>query len=174
LVVLSSAKNDAARSRFDAAHELGHLVMHREGQPGSALAERQAHLFASCFLAPPDVLRDQLPRRADWKLLLPLKQHHGMSLKSLAFAAHRLGIWGDAPYQRAMRQYSASGWNRAEPGDIGPAERSTMFGKALDVLATNGVSIQELASASGLPTALVQEVAAMGSDPMGTASVADT
>lgn len=165
LIMLSPAKNDAARSRFDAAHELGHLVMHREAAAGSALAERQAHLFASCLLAPPDVLREELPRKADWKLLVPLKQHHGMSLKSLAFAAHRLGIWGDAAYQRAMRQYSMNGWNHDEPGDIGPAERPSMLGRAAALLHSNGVNNSELASASGLTEQLVLEVVASGSDP---------
>jgi Zn-dependent peptidase ImmA (M78 family)/transcriptional regulator with XRE-family HTH domain len=164
LIVLSSSKNDAARSRFDAAHELGHLVMHRDAHPGSAIAERQAHLFASCFMAPPQVLRDQLPQRADWKALMPLKQHHGMSLKSLAFAAHRLGLWSDAVYQRAMRQYSGSGWNQNEPGDIGPAERPSMIEKAGRLLIQNGVSTRDLASASGLTEDLVLEVIETGSD----------
>jgi Zn-dependent peptidase ImmA (M78 family)/transcriptional regulator with XRE-family HTH domain len=164
LMVLSSAKNDAARSRFDAAHELGHLVMHREAQPGSALAERQAHLFASCLLAPPEVLRDQLPRKAEWKGLLPLKQHHGMSLKSLGFAAHRLGVWSDAGYQRAMRQYSMLGWNQTEPGDIGPAERPSLLGNAGALLYSNGVGLPELAAASGVTKALVVEVMSIGTD----------
>lgn len=164
LIVLNSTKNDAARSRFDAAHELGHLVMHRDAHPGSAIAERQAHLFASCFLAPPQVLRDQLPRKADWKALLPLKQHHGMSLKSLAFAAHRLGLWSDAVYQRAIRQYSGAGWNQDEPGDIGPAERPSMIAKAVQLLEQNGVSASELAATSGLTEDLVLEVIATGSD----------
>lgn len=164
LIVLSSSKNDAARSRFDAAHELGHLVMHTEAHPGSAIAERQAHLFASCFLAPPQVLREQLPRRADWKALLPLKEHHGMSLKSLAFAAHRMGLWSDAVYQRAMRRYSGSGWSQSEPGDIGPAERPSMIEKAAQLLKQNGVSTTELAAASDLTEDLVLEVIATGSD----------
>lgn len=167
LVVLSSTKNDAARSRFDAAHELGHIVMHREQHPGSAIAERQAHLFASCFLAPPQVLVEELPRRADWKALMALKQHHGMSLKSLSYAAHRLGAWSEGTYQRSMREYARSGWNQAEPGDIGPAELPSTLGKAAQLLWTNGVSLSELVAASGLTQDLVEEVIASGTDNPG-------
>ena len=41
------------RSRFDAAHELGHLVMHRHGAPqDSKQAETEADRFAAEFLMP--------------------------------------------------------------------------------------------------------------------------
>lgn len=164
LVVLSATKCDAARSRFDAAHELGHLVMHHEPTAGSALKERQAHLFASCLLAPPDVLREQLPRRADWSALVELKHRHGMSLKALAFAAHRLGVWSETAYQRAMRRYAAAGWNHEEPGDIGPAEEPSVLGKAARLLLENGVDVDRLAAACELPTALVVEILEAGSE----------
>ncbi len=87
-----------------------------------------------------------------------------MSLKSLAFAAHRLGLWSDAVYQRAMRQYSGNGWNQNEPGDIGPAERPSMIERAALLLEQNGVSTKELAAASGLTEDLVLEAIATGSD----------
>lgn len=157
IIVLSAAKNDAARSRFDAAHELGHLVMHHDADPGSQLRERQAHLFASCFLAPPERLAEQLPRRLDWSRLAQLKTQWGMSLKSLAFAAHRLGVWGDSTYRTAMRQYT-SRWNREEPVDIGAAERPALFGKAVDLLHEHGVALQELCDATGIPIEMLDEV----------------
>ena len=34
-VVLNPIKKDYYRQRFDVAHELGHLVMHGEAEPGS-------------------------------------------------------------------------------------------------------------------------------------------
>ena len=58
-VPISSEKRTAVRSRFDAAHELGHLVLHRRVDR-SALTRRdefkelegQAHRFAGAFLLP--------------------------------------------------------------------------------------------------------------------------
>lgn len=34
--------DDKARSRFDAAHELGHLLLHHDAEPGSKVIENQA------------------------------------------------------------------------------------------------------------------------------------
>jgi Zn-dependent peptidase ImmA (M78 family) len=46
VVVLSSVKGKHDRSRFDAAHELGHLVMHNNVTDTSKEIEAQAHRFA--------------------------------------------------------------------------------------------------------------------------------
>lgn len=58
-IILGADKNVAARSRFDAAHELGHLILHRHidksrlGRPQDfKLIENQAHRFAGAFLIP--------------------------------------------------------------------------------------------------------------------------
>ena len=51
------------RSRFDAAHELGHLVLHRHGAPqDSRQAESEADRFASAFLMPMDDVAKSPPR----------------------------------------------------------------------------------------------------------------
>lgn len=64
--------------RFDAAHELGHLVLHPDTEPGSKIVEQQAHAFASEFLMPAAEITHQLPRRIDWPTLHDLKQHWGL------------------------------------------------------------------------------------------------
>jgi Zn-dependent peptidase ImmA (M78 family) len=159
-VILSSAKLDAARSRFDAAHELGHLVMHHDAEPGSQLIERQAHLFASCLLAPPEQLAAMVPRRVDWAALAEVKAKFGISLKSAAFAARRVGVWGESTYKTAMIQYNSNGWNSGEPYELGAGERPAMLGKAWALMANHDVGLGELAAASGVPEALLEEVLA--------------
>src|SRR6185369_4088715 len=57
-VFTNPAKNDKARSRMDTAHELAHLLLHHDAEPGSQILERQATAFASAFLAPTHRLRD--------------------------------------------------------------------------------------------------------------------
>ena len=52
VVVLGTDKNDRARSRFDGAHELGHLVVHGDQIWGVKEVEHQAHAFAAAFLMP--------------------------------------------------------------------------------------------------------------------------
>ena len=63
VVVFASDKNDRARSRFDAAHELGHLVMHGDLLWGLPEIEKQAHQFAAAFLMPAGASRSSLPAR---------------------------------------------------------------------------------------------------------------
>src|SRR6266571_1603535 len=66
-VFLGSDRSTAVRSRFDAAHELGHLVLHshlnkkdledKEKTKKHSLIEHQAYRFASAFLMPADSFR---------------------------------------------------------------------------------------------------------------------
>ena len=47
VVVLGADKNDRARSRFDAAHELGHLAAHGDQVWAVKEVEQQAHWFGA-------------------------------------------------------------------------------------------------------------------------------
>jgi len=60
-IFLNSAKS-AERGRHDAAHELGHLVLHRHGGPIGRKAEEQANAFASAFLMPRSSILAHVPR----------------------------------------------------------------------------------------------------------------
>jgi hypothetical protein len=50
VVVQGTEKDDRARSRFDGAQELGHLVVHGKQIWGAKEVETQAHQFAAEFL----------------------------------------------------------------------------------------------------------------------------
>src|SRR5258708_40375904 len=52
VVVLNTAKGSTSRTRFDMAHELGHLVMHSKPTLELADREKQADRFAAAFLLP--------------------------------------------------------------------------------------------------------------------------
>jgi Zn-dependent peptidase ImmA (M78 family)/transcriptional regulator with XRE-family HTH domain len=162
LVLLSPEKSDRARSRFDAAHELGHLVMHPDVEPGSKIVEEQAQTFASQFLAPDRELRPDLPRRLDWQQLLIAKSKWKISLRALVFRAHRLELWSDATYVRANKQLSMEG--NPERGDIGPREQPFAIGRAVELLGEAGYSTEYLAAASRLPISALREIVAAGSE----------
>lgn len=65
-IFLGADKDSAARSRFDAAHELGHHVLHADvsaqrlmNDTDRKTGEHEAHRFASAFLMPaPEFARD--------------------------------------------------------------------------------------------------------------------
>src|SRR5690606_38887686 len=47
--IMLSFYKSASRARFDAAHELGHLIMHEDTFPADTSVESQADRFASAF-----------------------------------------------------------------------------------------------------------------------------
>lgn len=151
VVLLGEHKGDRARSRFDASHELGHLVMHREFRGSHSERERQAHRFASAFLAPPAAVVGQLPSRVDVNALLALKRAWGMSMQAFLIAARDHAVMNDATYRRAMTQFGANGWRRAEPGYLGEPEVPAMLRRSVAVLDGIGVPLPTLAADQGLP-----------------------
>ncbi|MGC0239027.1 helix-turn-helix domain-containing protein [Arthrobacter sp. SD76] len=161
LILLSPQKDDKARSRFDAAHELGHLVMHEGVAPGSKLVENQAHGFAAAFLMPEEEIVPDLPKRLDWETLQQAKKKWGVSLRALCFRANRLGLWSDALYRRANIQLSTMGL--PEPGPLGPPESPSLLEKAKDLLLSEGISLEEIATSSRFPLEQLESVIAAGS-----------
>ncbi|MCX4455775.1 XRE family transcriptional regulator [Streptomyces sp. NBC_01728] len=123
VVVLGTDKNDRARSRFDAAHELAHLVLHGEQIWGVKEVETQAHQFAAAFLMPAEDIYDQLPTTIDWSTLFELKRFWQVSLAALLMRARTLGRISDSTYLTAIKTASARGWRRVEPVPLGRPEQ---------------------------------------------------
>jgi len=167
VVMLWTIKQDAARSRFDAAHELGHLVLHPDSEPGNKVMERQAHAFAASFLMPAEQIRDDLPTRApgkrDQRKLLELKRTWGVSVAALLYRARELGTMSSQEHRNSMIRLSDWGWRRSEPGDIGPAEQPTVLRRGLDlVVSSTGTTEEQIADNLGLPHQRLTEICGPG------------
>ena len=152
-VFTSPVKNDKARSRMDAAHELAHLLLHHDAEPGSQLLERQATAFASAFLAPTGRLREELPARLDFGRLHELKRRWGMSLKALIYRGHAMGIYRDHTYRRGMSLLAE--WGYPEPGDLGPREQPALLSHAMTLLKRDP---ELLAREAGVPPGVLDTV----------------
>lgn len=163
LVLLSPLKNDKARSRFDAAHELGHLLLHHDADPGNKIVESQAQSFAAEFLMPADQIVDDLPRRLDWERLHAAKRRWGTSLKALVYRARTLGVLSETAVRRANITLAQQG--NPEAGPLGPPERPTLLGRAVELLEANGTYLDDLAVAARLPYDQVTDVVDAGRDP---------
>jgi Zn-dependent peptidase ImmA (M78 family) len=152
VVILGGDKGRYARSRFDAAHELGHLVLHSSTDAGEKQAEDQAHRFASAFLLPASSVRHVLPSRANWRELMELKSYWGVSMGALLRRAKDLGVMTDARFVSAMKYMSAKGWRKQEPGDreVAP-EQPMLLPAALRQLRQEGISLSALLEKAGLP-----------------------
>jgi len=103
-------------SRFDAAHELGHLILHKHGAPHGRDAESQANSFASAFLMPEgSVLAHPPSRRPTLFELRSLKKIWGVSLSALAYRLHELNLLTDWQYRNLFMQMAKNGFLTNEP-----------------------------------------------------------
>lgn len=143
LVVLSDRKHDKARSRFDAAHKLGHLVMHHEPEYSDRVQERQAHAFAAAVLMPAPEAVDDLPTRtprgAEWDKLEDAQRRWGVSIAALLYRAKDLGTLSDAGFRRAMTRYNQLGLGARDGRALGETEAARLLPEAVKaLLAHNG------------------------------------
>lgn len=158
MVVLCADKEDRALSRYDAAHELAHLVLHAEPEAGNQRFEHQAQEFAAAFLMPAEEIRSELPERVDWSRLGELKRTWGVSLQALLFRARTLGTLSERSYRRALSYVSSKGWRQNEPGKLGPTERPTLLPRAVDLLTNRGITREVLAREASLPERFLSQV----------------
>jgi Zn-dependent peptidase ImmA (M78 family)/transcriptional regulator with XRE-family HTH domain len=138
------------RTRFDAAHELGHLLMHRHTPAGYADAEKEADMFAASFLIPQDDLISNMPRVRSLAQLVEKKERWGVSVAALARTSFNNGIISDWNYRELCKQMSMLGYRTTEPNERTP-EKSTVWKKVLDILWTGGVTKAHIAKEMCLP-----------------------
>lgn len=150
-VILGDDKGDAARSRLDAAHELGHLVIHDEVDTGDGIVERQAQQFGAAFLLPADQIRPLLPVTFDLGRFIELKQQWGVSVGALLYRARHLGRLTDSSYRRAVTWMSAKGYRTYEPWPTPTAEAPVLLTRCAIALESLGISHQELANRLHVP-----------------------
>ena len=127
------------RSRFDATHELGHLVLHKHGGPNQRDAENQANLFASSFLMPRADVISCVPYAPDLKTVIHAKKKWGVSASALSYRLHKLGLITDWQYRTFMIQLN-SDYNKKEPNGL-PAEKSHVWKTVLQELWRDGKTI---------------------------------
>jgi Zn-dependent peptidase ImmA (M78 family) len=167
VVVLNPIKRDYYRQRFDVAHELGHLVMHGDADPGGRTVENQAHRFASELLMPAAEIRDLLPSAMGgnaWRTFAKLKEQWGVSMQALLFRARQLGQLGDVSYRNAMTTISTRGWRRDEPGLVNTIEQPSLLPRALELLAQEGIDETLLIEQCRVPSELFRTVASRRPD----------
>jgi Zn-dependent peptidase ImmA (M78 family)/transcriptional regulator with XRE-family HTH domain len=177
VIALNPIKRDYYRQRFDVAHELGHLVMHGDAEPGGRIVEEQANRFASELLMPAEEIRELLPTVMggnSWIMLGQLKEQRGVSMQALLFCARRLGRLGNVSYRNAMTTISARGWRRNEPGLVNTIEQPSLLPKALELLAEVGIDELLLIGQCRVPVELFRLVTARtpyGSSPDAAESI---
>lgn len=135
VVLLSAQKQDKGRSRFDSAHELGHLVLHQEPEPGDRALERQAHVFAASFLMPADEILGSLPERLSrpehWEQLFEARSRWGVSAAALLYRARELNVLSEASFRRSMTHLNKMGLRRHDGDALGEPEQPRLLMEAV-------------------------------------------
>lgn len=139
----------AERSRFDAAHELGHLVRDSHsmlhGKAHSPEMERDANAFAAAFLMPRDSVVVNRPHLVTVPDLIELKSLWGVSLAALAARMNQLNFVTEWTYRSLCIDIAKKGYRTTEPKPM-RHEVSQMLAKVFDALRAEGVRKSDIAA----------------------------
>lgn len=145
-VILNMTKT-RERGRFDACHELGHLVLHSSHDVEGRVKEYEANRFAASLLMPEeDVLASGL-RNANVEKILAAKGRWGVSAMALTHRLREVGLTTEWTYTTTCRQLAQMGYRRGEPDtqDVG-RESSQLLTKAFGALRQRGIRQADVAA----------------------------
>lgn len=143
-IFISANKECAVRSRFDLAHELGHLVLHRnveDDEQGSKCIERQADYFASELLYPSDIFIKEIQSLPlNFETFIMLKEKWKISIQAIIRKCKDLEIISDDKYIYFQKKISYNKWRFKEPlDDYIVAEEPRLIKDAIDLLIENNI-----------------------------------
>jgi len=147
-VFLNTMKT-AENSRFDAAHELGHLTLHQDGKTTGRVAEDEANRFASALLLPKASVLASISRVHSIDQLVHSKKKWLVSLSALTLRLHRLNKLTDWRYRDFCIQIRTR-YKNTEPEGI-EREKSVVWQKVMKTLWSEGITQLDIAQALDLP-----------------------
>lgn len=168
-ILLGTDKASAVRSRFDASHELGHFILHRN-IPAERLnhpvvfrqTEEQAHRFAAAFLLPAEAFAtDFYVPTLD--ALRSLKAKWLVSIGMMIHRAEDLNLISSDQARRLWISHTRRGWNRREPlDDELPVEQPRTLRRAFELLVNEGIqSRAEIATRLPFPADDIEDLACL-------------
>ena len=134
------------RDQASAAHELGHLLLHRtidkrfaaRGSSEHDLLEQQANRFAGAFLLPEFAFRRSV-RSASLDGFYLLKAQWLVSIGLMIYRSKDLGLIDTEDASRLWRLRTKRGWNRVEPLDRNALrETPCMLAQGVEVIRAAG------------------------------------
>jgi Zn-dependent peptidase ImmA (M78 family) len=138
-VLLAKDKESFFRSQMDAAHEMGHALLHRAVDQeifdrDFKLIEEQAFRLASAFLMPSTSFPIEI-RNKTLSGFIALKERWRVSAKAMIKRCSDLDILDAEAATQLYKYYSARGWNKGEPlDDLFAADNPRLLSKAIRTL----------------------------------------
>jgi Zn-dependent peptidase ImmA (M78 family)/transcriptional regulator with XRE-family HTH domain len=135
------------RRRFDAAHELGHLVLHCGDEvPHGKAAEQEAQAFAAALLMPRQSVLAASLRHANVDRILSAKRQWKVAAMALTHRLHELDLLTEWGYRDACVQLSQLGYRKGEPRGAIVPETSQVLAKVFKALRSQGTGPAEVAA----------------------------
>lgn len=168
-IFLDMQKECAVRTRFNMAHELGHLILHSnisqadlEQKKVLDRIEKEANQFASCFLLPQNSFLLDI-RSTSLQSFLPLKVKWKTSIQSMVYRCKDLDVFSDNQMIYIQKQISAKRWRKNEPYDSEwPCEDASVLRTAVKMLIDRGdYTKDEFVSLFRLPATDIEELCSL-------------
>lgn len=165
VVLNGNLSND--RIRFDAGHELWHILA-GECDEDVSLSDKEldgpAHDFASHLLLTNEALTEAF-RGNSMVRLVQFKERFGISLAAMIYRARKASLISQSLYERLWREFTRLGWRKQEPGHV-PPDRPTRFEEMMDTAVKDKklVSFTDVARFAGVSDGSVRQrwLTAMG------------
>ncbi len=166
VAMVNTELGNAFRWRFDVAHELGHMMLHR-GIPGidavpsdvRKVIESQGHRFAGALLLPEGPFRDSLIGLSleDFKMA---KSTWGVSIQAMVRRAYDIGLLDESQYTSRQVAISRKRWRKSEPydGERMP-EAPTLLRTCVSLAVREGLlDVKALMARCGVPVDVFEDV----------------
>ncbi len=161
----------AEHSRLDAAHELGHLCLHKHGGARQLAVEAEANAFAASFLMPEADVRARILHITALSQVRKAKVRWGVSLSALTYRLSKLGILTEWQARGFFIEINRLGYRTGEPDPM-PHETSLVWQTVFRDLWQRRITKEDVASRLYLPPSelesLVFGLASPAFDPRAT------
>ena len=166
-LILVNPHASAVRIRHNLAHELGHLILHRNSvdelelndKSVHKIYEQQADYFAGCFLMPERTFGNEV-YGIDFDSLVKLKERWLVSIASIIMRLKDIYIISDYQKQRLFSLLNFRNARRHEPLDNKiKIEEPKLFTRIIELLnSENLLKGWELADKTGLSTEFIEKI----------------
>jgi len=146
-IFMASDKVSGVRLRYDLAHELGHLILHRwveqveiADKSRLKVIENEANRFAGALLLPKISFPNEIyTTRLD--AFIPLKERWKVSIQAMVYRCHDLEIIDSDQALNLYKQISFRKWRKREPLDDPhriPLEQPRLLRRAVELILESG------------------------------------
>lgn len=168
-IFIGTDKGSAARWRFDAAHELGHLILHSHIDPERLLRpehfaqiEQQAHRFGAAFLLPLASFGEEL-FAVNLDAFHALKPRWKVSIAMMLTRAQHAGFISEDASRKLWISLSRKRWRTSEPfDDTMEPEEPRLLRRSFELIFGNGAqTAADVQSRLALPAADIESLSAL-------------